>query len=150
MEEINKYVENILSSADENKFKEMGEYIECLLEKIDDEYVEDMERWLYEISEGRVLNERRAAELIEGMKPFGKKWELADTENVRNSMGAEYADIRPVDFWIVMNSAYNDYNDLFKEDTGLYARYSKDFIKDEDAVEDKIYYYYSMIPKKGE
>ena len=150
MEEINKYVENILSSADENKFKEMGEYIECLLEKIDDEYVEDMERWLYEISEGRVLNERRAAELIEGMKPFGKKWELADTENVRNSMGPEYADIRPVDFWIVMNSAYNDFNDLFKEDTGLYARYSKDFIKDEDAVEDKIYYYYSMIPKKGE
>jgi len=150
MEEIKTYVEKIISSADENKIKEMAEYIECLLEKIDKDEEEEMERWLYEISEGTVLNERRAGELIAGMRPFGKKWELGDTENVRNSMGPEYADIRPVDFWIVMNSAYNDYNDLFKEDASLYARFSKDFIKDEDAVEDKVYYYYSMIPKKGE
>ena len=150
VEEIKNYIEKIITSADEKKFKEMTEYVECLLEKIDRNDVEEMERWLYEISEGKILNEQRAGELISAMKPFGKKWELADTEGVRNSMGAEYADIRPVDFWIVMNSAYNDYNDLFKEDVSLYARYAKDFIKDEDAVEDKIYYYYSMIPKKGD
>ena len=47
-----------------------------------------------------------------------------------------------------MNSAYNDYNDIFKEDVGLYSRFSKDFIMDEDAVEDKVYYYFTMIPKE--
>jgi hypothetical protein len=46
-----------------------------------------------------------------------------------------------------MNSAYNDYNDIFKDNIEMYARYSKDFIQDEDAVEDKVYYYFSMIPK---
>jgi hypothetical protein len=38
--------------------------------------------------------------------------------------------------------------DIFKEDVGLYARFSKDFIMDEDAVEDKVYYYFTMIPKE--
>lgn len=38
--------------------------------------------------------------------------------------------------------------DIFKEDVGLYSRFSKDFIMDEDAVEDKVYYYFTMIPKE--
>jgi hypothetical protein len=46
-----------------------------------------------------------------------------------------------------MNSAYNDYNDLFKDNIEYYAKFSKDFIKDEDAKEDKVYYYFSMIPR---
>jgi hypothetical protein len=46
-----------------------------------------------------------------------------------------------------MNSAWNDYNDLFKDNIEYYARYSYDFIKDEDAVDDKVYYYFTMLPK---
>lgn len=48
---------------------------------------------------------------------------------------------------IVMNSAWNDYNDLFKDNVEWYAKFAYDFIKDEDAVEDKVYYYFTMIPK---
>lgn len=47
-----------------------------------------------------------------------------------------------------MNSAYNDYNDIFNDTVDYYARFSKDFIKDPDAVEDKVYYYFTMIPKE--
>ena len=46
-----------------------------------------------------------------------------------------------------MNSAYNDYNDIFKDNVEWYAKFSKDFIDDEDAKEGKVYYYFSMIPK---
>ena len=95
--------------------------------------------------EGRVLNEERAKKLITEMKPYGMKWTLEETEGVRNQYG--YNDIRPVDFWIVMNSAYNDYNDLFSDNIDYYARFSRDFIKDEDAKDDKVYYYFSMIPR---
>lgn len=35
--------------------------------------IEEVERMLYEISEGRVLNEERAQVLINNMKPFGMK-----------------------------------------------------------------------------
>ena len=142
------YVHKIITSADEKRFSEFAEYVDCLIKKIDKKDEEEMERWLYEISEGKVLNENKAHELIKNMKPYGEKWSLADTEGVRTSYGEAYSDIRPVDFWIVMNSAYNDYNDLFNDNIEYYAKFSKDFIKDTDAVEDKIYYYFSMIPKK--
>lgn len=149
MENNKEYIKKILASGDDHKHHEMLEYIECLLKKIENkEEKECMERWLYEISEGRILNEMKADKLISKMKPFGKKWELADTENIRLNSGPGYEDIRPVDFWIVMNSAYNDYNDIFNDTVDYYARFSKDFIKDPDAVEDKVYYYFTMIPKE--
>lgn len=149
MENNKEYIKKILASGDDRKHHEMLEYIECLLKKIEDEEEKEcMERWLYEISEGRILNEMKADKLISKMKPFGKKWELADTENIRLNSGPGYEDIRPVDFWIVMNSAYNDYNDIFNDTVDYYARFSKDFIKDPDAVEDKVYYYFTMIPKE--
>lgn len=144
--ESKSYIEKILSSEDSSKKEKLMECLSNIIDKCNSEDKEEIERKLYELAEGKVLNEERARYLIEKMKPFGKKWELTDTENVRNNSG--YGDIRPIDFWIVMNSAYNDYNDIFKEDVGLYSRFSKDFIMDEDAVEDKVYYYFTMMPKE--
>ena len=57
---------------------------------------EAIEIALYELTEGRVLNEERARHLIENMKPFGMKWTLEETEGVRKQYG--YDDIRSVDF----------------------------------------------------
>ena len=142
--EIKYYIDKILSSDNVDKKDDLSHWM-CEILKHMDEDLEETERKLYEIAEGRVLNEEKAKHLIENMKPFGMKWGLPDTESVRTSYG--FDDIRPVDFWIVMNSAYNDYNDIFKDNIEMYARYSKDFIKDEDAKEDKVYYYFSMIPR---
>ena len=144
--ETKMYLKKIITSDNENKKEEVMDLLCELMSEIKDkDYHEEMERRIYEISEGKVLNEEKARHLIEHMKPFGMKWEINDTETVRNNYG--FNDIRPVDFWITMNSAYNDYNDIFKDNIEMYARYSKDFIQDEDAVEDKVYYYFSMIPK---
>ncbi len=142
--EIKKYVKKIISSNNDNKINDLVNWICEVLEDMDAD-LEEVERMLYEISEGRVLNEERAQALINNMKPFGMKWKLEDTETVRTQYG--YNDIRPVDFWIVMNSAYNDYNDIFKDNVEWYAKFSRDFICDEDAQEDKVYYYFSMIPR---
>ena len=49
-----------------------------------------------------------------------------------------------------MNSAINDYEDLFKDNIEWYAKFSKDFIDDEDAIDEKVYVYFMKIPKKGE
>ena len=143
--EVKSYIEKIITCEDENKKDKMWKYISHFIDTYNQDDKEEIVRGLYELAEGKVLNEERAKYLIENMKPYGMKWDLQTTESVRSSNG--YEDIRPVDFWIVMNSAYNDYNDIFKEDISLYTRFSRDFIKDEDAVEDKVYYYFSMIPK---
>ena len=60
----------------------------------------------------------------------------------------ESDDILRPDYLSSKIKAFNDYNDIFNDTVDYYARFSKDFIKDPDAVEDKVYYYFTMIPKE--
>ena len=143
--DIKYYVEKIMMSDNQNKKDELFDMISSIIDCWDDEDKRELENQLYEIAEGKILNEEKAELLIKAMKPNGMKWTLGDTNSVKAQYG--YEDIRPVDFWIVMNSAWNDYNNLFKDNIEYYAKYSYDFIKDEDAVDDKVYYYFTMIPK---
>lgn len=143
------YVEKIIASKDSDKLKKLGEVIVdtiSYMKTLDKEEYEDIECDLYEISEGRVLNEEKAKCIIENMKPYGMHWTFEQTEQVRKQQGL--SSIRPIDFWIVMNSAYNDYHDLFEDNLEMYVKFSKDFILDEDAEEDKVYAYFTTIPKK--
>ena len=143
--DIKYYVEKIMMSDNQNKKDELFDMISSIIDCWEDEDKRELENQLYEIAEGKVLNEEKAKSLISAMRPNGMKWSLDETTNVKNQFG--YDDIRPVDFWIVMNSAYNDYYDLFKDNVEYYAKYAHGFIKDEDAVDDKVYYYFTMIPK---
>lgn len=56
-------------------------------------------------------------------------------------------DINPIDFYIVMNSAYNDYKELFRDNLEMYVVYSQLFIEDEDAKKDKVFLYFTKIPE---
>lgn len=143
--EIRHYVDKIMASDNQGKKDELIDMISSIIDCWEDEDKKELENQLYEIAEGKVLNEEKARTLISAMRPNGMKWSLDETTNVKNQFG--YDDIRPVDFWIVMNSAYNDYYDLFKDNVEYYAKYAHGFIKDEDAVDDKVYYYFTMIPK---
>lgn len=143
--EIKSYVEKIMASDNQEKKDKLANLICDIIECLEDDCRKDYETEVYEIWEGKVLNEEKAATLIRAMKPNGQKWTLEETNGVKAQFG--YEDIRPVDFWIVMNSAWNDFYDLFKDNIEYYAKYSYDFIKDEDAVDDKVYYYFTMIPR---
>jgi len=143
--EVKSYVEKIIASDNQEKKDKLAEIVCKMMECLNEENKEKYEIKIYELSEGKVLNEEKAATLINAMKPNGQKWTLEETNGVKAQFG--YDDIRPVDFWIVMNSAWNDFYDLFKENIEYYAKYSHDFIKDKDAVDDKVYYYFTMIPK---
>lgn len=143
------YIEKIMASRDNQKMKKLADLIIdtiSYMKTLDKDEYENIECDLYEICEGKILNEEKAKNIIEHMKPYGMHWTLEETEQVRKSNG--FSTIRPVDFWIVMNSAYNDFNKLFKENIEMYAQYSKYFINDEDADEYKVYEYFTEIPKK--
>lgn len=70
---------------------------------------------------------------------------LEETRQVQQQYGL--MGIRNIDFWVVMNSAYNDYHDIFGDDVEMYARFTKDFIQDEDAKEGKVFRYFTKIAK---
>lgn len=141
--ENKEYIMKFLSLIEDKKKEEAAAIVCEMLDSMEEEDKEWYDQKIYETVEGKVLTEARARTLINNMTPMGMKWELAETETLRNDQS-----IRPVDFWIVMNSAYNDYHDLFAENLDYYVKYTNNFIKDEDAVDDKVYYYFTMIPKK--
>lgn len=142
-------INEIISSKDLEKYNKLGELfideIDFIKDKDYNEY-ETIEDILYEIAEGRILNEEKSKHIIENMKPYGMHWTLEQTESVRkeNSLTS----VRPIDFWIVMNMAYNDYHELFNENLEDYVKYSKLFILDSDAEEDKVYTYFTEIPRR--
>ena len=144
------YIDRIINSNDSKKMKELENIMVdtiTYLKTLDPEEYEDIECELYEISEGKVLNEEKAKYIIENMKPYGMKWQLSETEQIRKENGL--TNIRPVDFWIVMNSAYNDFHDNWLgNDLTQYVKYTEDFINDADANEAKVYLYFTCIPKK--
>ena len=115
------------------------------IEEYDEEEYEDLEMCLYEAAYGKVLTEDKAREIIMNMRPYGMKWTLEQTKDVQKQHNL--TEIREIDFWIVMNMAYNDYHELFDEDLEMYIKYAKQFIKDEDAKEGKVYTYFTRIPK---
>lgn len=115
------------------------------LEEYDEEEYKELELCLHKGAYGKILSEDMAKDIIVEMKPYGMKWTLMQTKEVQKQYNL--LDIRDVDFWIVMNMAYNDYHEIFEENLDMYVKYAKNFIKDEDAKEGKVFEYFTRIVK---
>lgn len=98
---------------------------------------------LYVLAYRNVLNRQMAEEIVSKMRPFGKRWDIEETQQIQNQYGLN--NIRSVDFFIVMNSSFNDFRNIFEDDIEKYIKFSVDFIQDEDAKPDKIFLYYTTI-----
>lgn len=144
----NCYIEKILADAKHEGMVELRKVLDKALQHLKEsehEEYEHLELCLYKAAYGKVLTEDMAKKIIIEMHPYGMKWTLEQTKAVQAQHGL--SDIRPCEFWVVMNGAYNDYHDIFEEDLDMYVKYAKDFIKDEDAKEGKVFTYYTTIPK---
>lgn len=102
----------------------------------------DYELELYEMAYGRKLNQELAEKIVRKMKPYGERWTLNDARDIQMQFGTHEDDI---DFYVVLNSAYNDFRDIFQDNIDNYVRYTIDFIKDEDAKPHKVFNYFTKI-----
>lgn len=146
---IKEYIKKIIENGkteDMEKLSNMLEDVIYDIRRTNPEHYNEYKKCLYEMAYGKVITEEKAEKIIENMKPYGMHWTLEQTESVRKNYNLD--DIRPVDFWLVMNMAYNDYHDLFNEDVEQYVKYTTMFIDDEDANDDKVYDYFTTIPKE--
>ena len=144
-EDINK----IVNEGNEKEMEKLSEILEdviYIVKDYDEELFDKYAMCIYKMANGCNLTLEMAKEIVKSMKPFGEHWTIDQTTAVKNQYG--YTDIGDIDFWIVMNSAYNDYNDIFKENVDVYAKWSHAFIKDEDAREGKVFTYFTKIPKE--
>lgn len=148
MADIEGYIERISEEGNIEEMRKLSDILEDTIEIVKeynyDKYKE-FEMCLYKMAYGDVLTRDKAEEIVSKMRPVGRKWSIDETTDIKERYG--YDNINPVDFFVVMNSAYNDYRELFGENVETYARFSELFINDEDARKSKVFIYYMEIPK---
>lgn len=148
-----KNIREIIEKGDPKAMEEL----ECLMveaidhiKECDKELYKKMEMKLYVALYGKVLNEDMAHEIVYNMKPYGEHWDIEETTNLLRTKGWN---IRPIDFYVVINAMYNDdkrtVDKFIPEENHIdfYADISRDFIQDEDAKEGKVFRYFTKIPK---
>ena len=146
--DIEEYIEKIVDNGKIEDMQELSDMLEDTMEIIKDydkECYKDFEMKLYKMAYGNHLNKSMAQDIVNKMRPFGKRWDYEETRNLQEQRGIN--DIDPIEFFVVLNSAYNDYKDIFSEDIEGYIRFTIDFIKDEDAKEGKVFKYFTEIVK---
>ena len=141
--DIEEYIERIVDNGKIEDMETLSDLLEDTLEIIKDydkDCYKEMEMKLYKMAYGNHLNKSMAQDIVNKMRPYGMRWNIEETESLQRQRGIE--DIPKADFFVVINSAYNDYKDIFGEDLEGYIRFTIDFIKDEDAKEGKVFKYF--------
>lgn len=141
--DIEEYIERIVDNGKIEDMQELSEMLEDTMEIIkdyDEKCYKEFEMKLYKMAYGNHLNKSMAQDIVNKMRPYGMRWNIEETESLQRQRGIE--DIPKADFFVVINSAYNDYKDIFGEDLEGYIRFTIDFIKDEDAKEGKVFKYF--------
>ena len=152
--DIEDCIEKIVKDGDVREMQQLSEVLEDvmeLLEKYDQDAYKKYEMCIYKMAYGTILSKEMAEEIVSNMKPYRMRWDLEETRQIQQQYGLD--NIRPIDFFVVLNSKYNDNKETVEkfaksqeEKLEMYVSLAKDFIMDEDAKEDKVFIYYTQIP----
>ena len=146
--DIEDCIERISNNGNVEDMHRLSEILEDTLEMLERENPQISKKYqmeLYTMAYGKMLTRQMAEEIVSNMKPYRMRWTFEDTQALQNQYGID--NIRNADFFVVINSAYNDYRDLFGEDIENYIKFTIDFISDEDAKDGKVFTYFTTIPK---
>lgn len=141
--EIADYIERIIAKNNTEDMYELSDILEELMEILEQKDKNMYKKYLmelYKMAYGNNLTKDLAEEIVSQMRPRGEKWTFNQASEIKEKYGLD--DIKAADFYIVINSAYNDYFDIFNENLDLYVKFTVDFIKDEDAKEGKVLNYF--------
>ena len=142
-----KYIEKILRDGGSENVNKIGELFSKTMDFLKDnnkKLYDEIECYLYEMTFGKKLTEEMAANWINSMKPHGMKWTKEQTDEVLRKYGLN---MNEIDFWAIMNAMYNDYGDIFDDNVETFIKLTRNFIKDEDAVDGKVYEYWKYVTK---
>ena len=148
MHHIKEDIIKIVDDGDRMEMEELSDMLQEVIEivfKYNENKGKEYELRLYRMAWGDILSKEMAEEIISKMQPYHMRWSLEESRNIQNDYDLD--NIRDIDFWIVMNSAFNDYRDLFGDNLEMYIKYTRDFILDEDAKSNKVFKYFTTIPK---
>ena len=143
---IKGYIDKIVENNKEEDMEKLSEMLTEIIYKMKEPHYDKYKHYkmkLYELAYGKTISDEMREEIVERI---GEHWTLNETETVRSKYG--YSDILPNEFNVVMNMAFSDYANVFGDSLDLYVKFSRAFIKDDDAKEGKVYLYFTEIPKR--
>jgi len=144
--DIEEIIQKIVDNGRLEDMKELSDMLEDtleIIEKYDKECYDKYLMQLYKMAYGTTFTRQMAEQIVSKMRPFGQRWSLEEIQRFQDEFGID--NVRTTDFYIVANSAYNDFRDLFGDDIEKYIKFTMDFIQDEDAKIDKVFLYYTTI-----
>ncbi len=145
---IRDYINKIIINGKQEDMEELSDMLDELICDLKDKEVKIYKKYkdrIYEMANGKVLNEEMAYNWVNTMKPKREHWTIEETTNAMRELGYN---LNTIDFYVVANMMYNDYYDLIKDDEQIALKMAYMWLKDEDSVEDKLYQYYRHIPKE--
>lgn len=153
---IKEYIEKIVNEGKKEDMECLSDMLNESIYKIkecDYDWFYDKKMKLYIMAYGKKLTKEMAEEIVMNMQPYHMHWTLEETESVRKMY--DLNDIRDIDFWVVMNAKYNDNRDTVEKfipddsekQLEMYVCLARDFIKDKDAKEGKVFTYFTKIPE---
>lgn len=142
--DLDEMIEKIIDNGNLDDMQTLSELLEDTMEIIkeyDEECYKKYEMDLYKMAYGSNLSKEMAREIVHNMKPQGERWSIEETQNIQEQFGMN--DINPIDFYVVMNQGFNDFNNLFKDNIEMYVTYTDDFINDIDGKPHKVFWYFT-------
>lgn len=112
---------------DSSSLKEAYKIIDDYMSKLDECDYDCMCDEIYELIYGEVLSKEKAEKLVKEMKPYGQVWAMSEVDSV---LGGKWK--LPTKYY-VMNMMYNDYHEMFGDDTNKYIEISTLWLNDVDS-----------------
>lgn len=146
---IKKMLEVIIDKGkteDMYKLNDMLDELICDLKEKQPKLYKEYKMKLMGMAYDYKFDEDMAIEIVNNMKPLGEYWDYETTSKVKRDYDINATDC---DFYVVMNSLVNDYSKIIdKEDVETYVKMANAFINDDDAKKDKVWIYFTKIPKE--
>ena len=145
---IESYIRKIVDDGDKREMEELSDILVDVIDivkRYDVDCYNEYKMKLYKMAYGNQLTEDMAEDIVRKMKPTGERWSIDETEQMQRDYGVN--DIKPPEFYAVINMAFNDFRNVFGDNLETYIRYTEAFINDEDAKQGKVLNYFLTIPK---
>lgn len=146
---IKEYIEKIVENGKQEDMKELSEMLDEAIIKVKLTEPDCYKKYKMKLM-GMAYNYKfdydMAKEIVDNMRPLGEYWNIDTTNKVKNDYRLNIDDC---EFYIVMNSLANDYGNIInKDDIEMYVKMANAFINDDDASKDKVWKYFTIIPKE--
>ena len=149
---IKEYINKIVNTGNKEDMEELSEMLDEAILKLkmnDEECYNEYKMKLYEMANGKILDENMAEEWVMSMKPRAR-WTMEETDQVLKQYNITSID--SIDWYVVMNMLYSDMKSVLgsgddEESLTKYVNAAKDWLQDEDAGPDKLYNYWKYVAK---